>query len=51
MSAGITWHANTSESSAFVNASALVHARVGLALIDIHFAPGSGEPWRAVTTV
>ena len=43
-----TWHADTSESAAFIEARAIVLARIGIALVDVDLAPGSGESSRAV---
>lgn len=45
---GVAWHANASESSAFVEASAFVLAGTGVALVDVEFTPGSREATRAV---
>lgn len=44
----VTWHADTSESAAFVQASAVVLARIRVAFVDVDLASGAGESARAI---
>lgn len=46
-----TGHADAAKSSTFVNTSALILARVGFALVDVHLAPTAFEARRTVTAV
>ena len=47
----LTGHANAAKSSTFVNTSALILARVGFALVDVHLAPTAFEARGTVTSV
>ena len=47
----LTGHADASESSSLVDAGSLVHAGVGLALVDVDLAPATSETGRAVAPV
>ena len=47
----LTGHADAAKSSTFVNTSALILARVGFALVDVHLAPTAFEARRTVTAV
>ena len=44
----LTWHANAPEAAPLVDACAVVHAGVGLALVYVDLAPGPGEAGLAV---
>lgn len=45
-----TWHADTAESSSFIQTSSIVLAGIRVAFIDVDFASRSGESARAITT-
>ena len=47
----LTGHADAAKSSTFVNTSALILARVGFALVDVHLAPTAFEARGTVTSV
>lgn len=48
MDSGVTWHADATECTAFVQTSAVILAGIRIALVDVDLAPGSGESARAV---
>ena len=47
----LTWHADAAESAALVDAGALVHAGVALALVDVDLAPRAREAGLAIAAV
>ena len=47
----LTGHANAAKSSTFVNTSALVLARIGFALVDVHLTASAIETGRTVTAI